>query len=72
MKVARQLSVLLSSTCIILAIAAAQALPLPLQTDLNDRDLQILETLVETAQQNSGAVKEAKAELGISSWSDNS
>jgi hypothetical protein len=51
---------------------AAQTLSLPLQTDLSDRDLQILETLVETAQQNSGAVKEAKAELGISSWSDNS
>jgi hypothetical protein len=71
MRVVRQLSVLLSSTCVTLSIAA-QTLSLPLQTDLSDRDLQILETLVETAQQNSGAVKEAKAELGISSWSDNS
>jgi hypothetical protein len=69
MRVARQLSVLLSSTCVILSIAA-QTLSLPLQTDLSDRDLQTLEKLVETAQQNSGAVKEAKAELGISSWSD--
>jgi hypothetical protein len=70
MKVARQLSVLLSSACVALSTATAQALPAPLQTDLSDRNLQTLEKLVAIAQQHSAAIKAAKAELGISSWGD--
>jgi hypothetical protein len=42
MKVARQLSILLSSTCIMLSTTTAQAVPPPSQTDLRDRDLQTL------------------------------
>jgi hypothetical protein len=48
-----------------LVAAPTQVMPLTLQTDLSDRDLQTLEKLVAIAHQNSASIKEAKAELGI-------
>jgi hypothetical protein len=55
---------------VVLFATSAPANPPTLQTDLSHAHLQTLEKLVNIAQQNSGAIKEAKAELGVSAWGD--
>jgi hypothetical protein len=42
----------------------------PLSTQPSERDRLVLEELVHLAQQNSAAIREAKAALGISAWTD--
>jgi hypothetical protein len=64
------LSNLLTSLCIVLFIAPAQANPPTLQTDLSDRNLQILEQLIAIAQRTSATVKEAKANLGLAPFNE--
>ncbi|NJM68601.1 MAG: hypothetical protein HC851_24545 [Acaryochloris sp. RU_4_1] len=63
-------STLLTNLWVALLLTPAQGMPPTLQTDLSNRNLRTLEKLVDIAQQNSAAIKEAKAELGLSSWAD--
>jgi hypothetical protein len=55
---------------VVLFATSAPANPPILQTDLSHAHLQTLEKLVNIAQQNSGAIKEAKVDLGVSAWGD--
>ncbi|MBW4593346.1 MAG: hypothetical protein KME46_10590 [Brasilonema angustatum HA4187-MV1] len=44
--------------------------PEPLQTEITQKDLKIIEQLVVIAQRNSAQVQETKAEMGLSAFSD--